>query len=170
MPGSSISGELYAPLVRIEHGSDVKVQVLETGRLVASGAVEISGRLKAGEIVLNDGATFSGRLNIPRTKLRISSGASVQFDSILCEGLIVEGKVTLNTALIAETVFVMNGGRLVAPDDPRRPGRSRPRQLPRSPHRKIHATRAYRRRRALARTRPEHRTRLRTQSRSGLTW
>jgi cytoskeletal protein CcmA (bactofilin family)/DNA-directed RNA polymerase subunit RPC12/RpoP len=115
MPGSNISGELRAPVVRIERGADVKVQVLECDRLLVSGAVEISGRLAAGEIVLNDGATFSGRLNIPKSKLRISSGASVQFDSIECEGLVVEGTVTLGTALVAETVFVMNGGTLLAP-------------------------------------------------------
>jgi cytoskeletal protein CcmA (bactofilin family)/ribosomal protein L40E len=115
MPGSSISGELHAPVVRIEHGSDVKVQVLECDKLLVSGAVEISGRLAAGEIVLNDGATFSGRLNIPKSKLRISQGASVHFDSIRCEGLVVEGQVTLGTALEAETVFVMNGGSLNAP-------------------------------------------------------
>jgi cytoskeletal protein CcmA (bactofilin family)/DNA-directed RNA polymerase subunit RPC12/RpoP len=115
MPGSSISGELHAPDVRIEHGSDVKVQVLECDRLLVSGAVEISGRLAAGEIVLNDGATFSGRLTIPKTKLRISHGATVHFDSIRCEGLVVEGKVTLGTHLEAETVFVMNGGSLQAP-------------------------------------------------------
>ncbi len=115
MAGSAISGELHAPLVRIEHGSDVKVQVLECDRLLVSGAVEISGRLDAGEIVLNDGASFSGRLHIPRTKLRISHGATVQFDSIRCEGLVVEGNVTLGTRLEAETVFVMNGGSLHAP-------------------------------------------------------
>ncbi len=115
LPGSGVSGEMHAPLVRIEQGADVKVQVLECGRLVVSGAVEISGRLAAGEIVLNDGATFSGRLNIPGSKLRISTGASVQFDSITCEGLVVEGRVSLNTALTAETVFVMNGGTLHAP-------------------------------------------------------
>lgn len=115
MPGSSISGELHAPVVRIEHGADVKVQALECERLLVSGAVEISGRLAAGEIVLNDGASFSGRLNIPKTKLRISHGATVQFDSIRCEGLVVEGKVTLGSALEAETVFVMNGGSLQAP-------------------------------------------------------
>jgi cytoskeletal protein CcmA (bactofilin family)/DNA-directed RNA polymerase subunit RPC12/RpoP len=115
MAGSTISGELHAPVVRIEHGSDVKVQVLECDKLLVSGAVEISGRLAAGEIVLNDGATFSGRLTIPRTKLRISQGASVQFDSIRCEGLVVEGKVTLGSSLEAETVFVMNGGSLQAP-------------------------------------------------------
>jgi cytoskeletal protein CcmA (bactofilin family)/ribosomal protein S27E len=115
MPGSSVSGELHAPVVRIEHGADVKVQILECDRLLVSGAVEISGRLTAGEIVLNDGATFSGRLNIPKTKLRISAGASVHFDTIHCEGLVVEGRVTLGTALTAETVFVMNGGTLQAP-------------------------------------------------------
>jgi len=113
--GCSIAGELHAPVVRIEHGSDVKVQVLECDRLIVSGAVEISGRLAAGEIVLNDGATFSGRLNIPRTKLRISHGAAVHFDSIHCEGLVVEGKVTLGSLLEAETVFVMNGGSLQDP-------------------------------------------------------
>jgi cytoskeletal protein CcmA (bactofilin family) len=115
MAGSHISGELHAPVVRIENGADVKVQVLECDRLLVSGAVEITGRLAAGEIVLNDGAKFSGRLTIPKTKLRISPGASVQFDSIRCAGLVVEGKVTLNTALEAETVFVMNGGSLEAP-------------------------------------------------------
>jgi cytoskeletal protein CcmA (bactofilin family) len=115
MAGSSISGELHAPVVRIERGADVKVQVLECDRLLVSGAVEISGRLAAGEIVLNDGATFSGRLNIPKSRLRISTGASVQFDSINCEGLVVEGQVTLGSTLLAETVFVMNGGTLHAP-------------------------------------------------------
>ena len=113
--GSRIFGELYAPTVRIEHGAEVKVQALECDHLLVSGAVEISGRLAAGEIVLNDGASFSGRLNIPRTKLRISHGASVQFDSIRCEGLVVEGKVTLLSAMDAETVSVSNGGSLTAP-------------------------------------------------------
>jgi cytoskeletal protein CcmA (bactofilin family) len=113
--GSNLSGELYAPVVRIDRGADVKVQVIECDRLLVSGAVEISGRLAAGEIVLNDGATFSGQLKIPRSKLRISPGASVQFDSIQCEGLVVEGKVTLGSTLNAETVFVMNGGTLEAP-------------------------------------------------------
>jgi len=115
MAGSHVSGELHAPVVRIENGADVKVQVLECDRVLVSGAVEITGRLAAGEIVLNDGAKFSGRLAIPKTKLRISAGASVQFDSIRCEGLVVEGNVKLNTALEAETVFVMNGGSLEAP-------------------------------------------------------
>jgi cytoskeletal protein CcmA (bactofilin family) len=115
LAGCKISGELHAPSVRIEHGAEVKVQVLECDRLLVSGAVEISGRLAAGEIVLNDGASFSGRLNIPRSKLRISAGASVQFDSIRCEGLVVEGKVKLASNLEAETVFVMNGGTLTAP-------------------------------------------------------
>jgi cytoskeletal protein CcmA (bactofilin family) len=114
LPGSRIFGELHAPSVRIEHGAEVKVQELECDHLLVSGAVEISGRLDAGEIVLNDGASFSGRLNIPRSKLRISQGASVQFDSIRCEGLVVEGTVTLASTLEAETVFVMNGGRLTA--------------------------------------------------------
>jgi cytoskeletal protein CcmA (bactofilin family)/DNA-directed RNA polymerase subunit RPC12/RpoP len=115
MAGASISGELHAPVVRIEHGADARVQVLECDRLLVSGAVEISGRLAAGEIVLNDGATFSGRLNVPQTKLRISHGATVRFDSIHCAGLVVEGDVTLGTRLEAETVFVMNGGSLHAP-------------------------------------------------------
>ena len=115
LAGCSISGELHAPSVRIEHGADVRVQVLECDRLLVSGAVEISGRLAAGEIVLNDGAKFSGRLTIPKTQLRISPGATVQFDSIRCEGLVVEGNVTLGSILEAETVFVMNGGSLSAP-------------------------------------------------------
>ncbi len=115
MPGCSISGELHAPLVRIERGADVKVQDLECDRLLVSGAVEISGALAAGEIVLNDGATFHGRLTIPRSRLRISPGASVQFDSITCEELAVEGTVTLGTALTAQRVAVSSGGSLQAP-------------------------------------------------------
>jgi cytoskeletal protein CcmA (bactofilin family) len=116
MAGCNISGELRAPVVRIERGSTVKVQELECGQLLASGAVEISGRLKAAEIVLRDGAAFSGRLNIPDSKLKVVSGASVQFDSIICKELTVEGQVTLTTALSAERLVVIGGGVLVSPN------------------------------------------------------
>jgi cytoskeletal protein CcmA (bactofilin family) len=84
MPGSSISGELHALVVRIEHGATVKVQELECARLLVSGAVEITGLLTASEITLSDGAVFSGRLHIPESKLTIGAGATVQFDSITC--------------------------------------------------------------------------------------
>jgi cytoskeletal protein CcmA (bactofilin family)/ribosomal protein S27AE len=115
MAGCTLSGELYATLVRIERGSTVTVQDIECDRLLVSGAVGVSGMLKAGEIVLNDGAAFTGRLNIPESKLKVSAGASVHFDSILCAELTVEGRVTLAASLTAERVVVLRGGTLTAP-------------------------------------------------------
>jgi cytoskeletal protein CcmA (bactofilin family)/ribosomal protein S27AE len=113
--GCALSGELRAPVVRIERGSTVTVEEIECDRLLVSGAVGVSGELKAGEIVLNDGAAFTGTLNIPDTKLTVSPGANVQFDSILCAELAVEGHVKLSTLLTTERVVVLNGGTLTAP-------------------------------------------------------
>ena len=115
MPGSSISGELHALVVRIEHGATVKVQELECARLLVSGAVEITGVLTASEITLSDGAVFSGRLHIPESKLTIGAGATVQFDSITCDEITVEGQVTLGTSLAAEKVAVRGAGTLTSP-------------------------------------------------------
>ena len=113
--GCDLSGELRAPLIRIERGAKVHVQDVTCERLAVSGAMEISGTLHAGEIVLHDGAAFSGRLNVPESKLKISAGATVQFDTIICDELTVEGHVKLGTSLIAERVAVLGGGTLTAP-------------------------------------------------------
>jgi cytoskeletal protein CcmA (bactofilin family)/ribosomal protein L40E len=115
MAGCTLSGELHAPVVRIERGSTVTVQEIVCDRLLVSGAVGVSGALNAAEIVLNDGAAFTGRLVIPETKLKISPGATVQFDSIICAELAVEGHVKLGTSLSAERVVVLGGGTLTAP-------------------------------------------------------
>jgi cytoskeletal protein CcmA (bactofilin family)/ribosomal protein S27AE len=115
MAGCTLSGELHAPLVRVERGSMVNVEEIECDRLLVSGAVGVSGTLKAGEIVLNDGAAFTGRLNIPESKLKVTAGATVQFDSILCAELTVEGHVKLGASLTAERVVVLGGGTLTAP-------------------------------------------------------
>jgi len=115
MAGCTISGELHAPVIRIEHGSTVKVQELACDQLQVSGTVEISGALNAGEIILRDGAVFSGRLNIPRCKLKIDAGATVHFDTITCDEFTVGGKVTLGTSLAAEKLVVLSGGSLSSP-------------------------------------------------------
>ena len=115
MAGSNISGELHALVVRIDRGAVVKVQELSCARLLVSGTVEIAGLLTATEIVLNDGAVFSGRLQIPESKLTIAAGATVQFDNITCNEIAVEGKATLGTSLTAEKVVVLGGGTLTAP-------------------------------------------------------
>jgi cytoskeletal protein CcmA (bactofilin family) len=115
MPGSNISGELHALTVRVERGATVKVQELTCARLLVSGAVEISGSLTASEIVLSDGAVFSGRLQIPGSKLKVETGVNAQFDSILCDEITVEGQVKLGTSLAAEKVIVLNGGALTSP-------------------------------------------------------
>jgi cytoskeletal protein CcmA (bactofilin family) len=114
--GSNISGELHALTVRIERGATVKVQELECARLLVSGAVEISGVLTATEIILSDGAVFSGRLHIPESKLKVEAGVSAQFDSITCDEITVEGQVTLGTSLAAEKVAVLSGGVLTSPN------------------------------------------------------
>jgi cytoskeletal protein CcmA (bactofilin family) len=115
MAGSHISGEIKALVVRVERGATVKVQALECARLLVSGEVEISGVLTASEIVLSDGATFSGRLHIPESKLKAEAGVSAQFDSITCNEMVVEGKVTLATSLDAEKTVVLSGGVLTVP-------------------------------------------------------
>jgi cytoskeletal protein CcmA (bactofilin family) len=113
--GSLISGELHALVVRIERGASVKVQELTCARLLVSGAVEISGVLTASEIVLSDGAVFSGRLQIPESKLTVEAGVNAQFDSITCKEITVQGQVKLGTSLSAEKVAVLNGGALTSP-------------------------------------------------------
>jgi len=113
--GSNISGELHALTVRIERGAAVKVQDLTCARLLVSGAVEINGTLTASEIVLSDGAVFSGRLHIPGSKLTVEAGVNAQFDSITCDVITVEGQVKLGTSLAAEKVVVHGGGELTSP-------------------------------------------------------
>jgi cytoskeletal protein CcmA (bactofilin family) len=113
--GANISGELHALTVRIERGAAVKVQELSCARLLVSGVVEITGALTASEIVLSDGAVFTGRLHIPGSKLKVEAGVSAQFDSIICDEITVEGQVSLGTSLAAEKVAVRNGGVLTSP-------------------------------------------------------
>jgi cytoskeletal protein CcmA (bactofilin family) len=113
--GCNISGELHALTIRIERGAVVKVQELSCARLLVSGVVEISGALTASEIVLSDGAAFSGRLQIPESKLKVEAGVNAQFDSISCGEITVEGQVKLGTSLIAEKVAVHSGGVLTSP-------------------------------------------------------
>lgn len=113
--GAQISGELHALVVRIERGAKVTVQTLECARLLVSGEVEISGTLTASEIILSDGATFSGKLQIPEAKLKIESGVSAQFDSISCSEISVEGQVKLSDSLSAEKITVADGGVLTSP-------------------------------------------------------
>ena len=113
--GCNISGELHALVGRIEHGATVKVQELSCARLLVSGVVEISGILTASEIILSDGAVFSGRLHIPESKLTVEAGVSAQFDSITCDEITVGGQVMLGTSLAAERVAVLSGGALTSP-------------------------------------------------------
>jgi cytoskeletal protein CcmA (bactofilin family) len=115
MAGSNISGELHALTVRIERGAAVKVQELSCARLLVSGVVEITGALTASEIVLSDGAVFTGRIDVPGAKLKVEAGVSAQFDSIICDEITVEGQVTLGTSLDAEKVTVHGGGVLTSP-------------------------------------------------------
>jgi cytoskeletal protein CcmA (bactofilin family) len=91
------------------------VQELSCARLLVSGAVEITGTLTASEIVLSDGAVFTGRLHIPGAKLKVEAGVSAQFDSIICDEITVEGRVGLGTSLDAEKVAVHGGGVLTSP-------------------------------------------------------
>lgn len=116
MAGAQVAGELYALTVRIERGATVKVQTLECARLLVSGEVEIAGALTASEIILSDGATFSGRLHIPEAKLNIEAGVSAQFDAIACDEMTVGGQVKLATSLHAEKITVLNGGILNSPN------------------------------------------------------
>jgi cytoskeletal protein CcmA (bactofilin family) len=82
---------------------------------MVSGTVEINGPLTASEIVLSDGAVFSGRLDLPGAKLRVEAGVSAQFDSITCDEMTVEGQVKLGTSLAAERIAVLSGGVLTSP-------------------------------------------------------
>lgn len=113
--GAQISGELHALVVRIERGATVKVQALECARLLVSGTVDISGALTASEIVLSDGATFSGQLHIPDAKLNVEAGVAAQFDSITCNEMTVGGQVKLSSSLFAEKITVLGGGVLSSP-------------------------------------------------------
>jgi cytoskeletal protein CcmA (bactofilin family) len=113
--GAQLSGELHALVVRIERGAKVKVQTLECARLLVSGEVEIAGTLTASEIVLSDGATFSGKLHIPEANLRVETGVGAQFDSITCNELTVDGNVKLTNSLSAEKITVSSGGVLSSP-------------------------------------------------------
>ena len=115
MAGSAISGELHALTVRIERGATVKVEELSCARLLVSGMVEISGTLTATEIVMSDGAVFSGRLHIPESKLTVEAGVNAQFDSMTCSEITVGGQVKLGTSLDAEKVAVLSGGALTSP-------------------------------------------------------
>ncbi len=113
--GGELSGELHSLIVRIERGAKVKVQTLECARLLVSGEVEISGTLTATEIVLSDGATFSGRLNIPEANLRVESGVGAQFDSITCNEITIEGNVKLVHSISAQKISVSGAGSLFSP-------------------------------------------------------
>lgn len=115
MEGGELSGELHSLIVRIERGAKVRVQTLECARLLVSGEVEISGTLTATEIVLSDGATFSGRLNIPEASLRVEGGVGAQFDSITCNEITVEGNVRLVHSLHAQKILVSGTGVLSSP-------------------------------------------------------
>jgi cytoskeletal protein CcmA (bactofilin family) len=64
---------------------------------------------------MKDGAVFSGRLQIPNSKLRVEAGVSADFDTVTCEELTVEGHVKLATTLTTEKLAVLSGGELIAP-------------------------------------------------------
>lgn len=113
--GSQLSGELYAPLIRIERGAKVKVQTIECGTLLVAGEAEISGLLDASEIVLSDGASFTGKLHLPNATLKVGAGAKTHFDTVTCNELVVEGHVELSDTLFAEKVTVTGTGFLTTP-------------------------------------------------------
>ena len=110
--GAQISGELHAPVVRIEPGAKVKVQTIECARLRVAGDLEISGLLEATEILLANGSTFSGRLNNPDAKLQVEAGARIDAESATCAEMIVEGELNLPGSVQAEKVVVMTQGRM----------------------------------------------------------
>ncbi len=112
--GSQLSGELHAPLIRVERGAKVKVQTLECGTLLVGGELEISGLLDASEIVLSSGVHFIGKLQLPDLKLKVEADAKISLDTITCSELVVEGRVELSSALFAEKVTVLAGGFLMA--------------------------------------------------------
>jgi cytoskeletal protein CcmA (bactofilin family)/ribosomal protein L40E len=110
--GAQLSGELHAPVVRIEPGAKVKVQTIECARLRVAGDLEISGVLEATEILLAAGSTFSGRLNNPDAKLQVEAGARIDAESATCAEMIVEGELNLPGTVLAERVLVMAHGRM----------------------------------------------------------
>jgi cytoskeletal protein CcmA (bactofilin family) len=114
LTGAQISGELYAPVVRIERGAKAKVQTIECARLEVGGEVEVSGTLTASEIIFSDGANFTGQLNMPEGKLKIETGVTTQMETITCRELVVEGGVTLGNSLFAEKVAVGKSGILTS--------------------------------------------------------
>jgi cytoskeletal protein CcmA (bactofilin family) len=119
MAGSQVSGELHAPVVRVERGAKAKVQTIECARLEVGGEVEVSGPLNASEIIFGEGATFTGQLNMPDGKLQIEAGAVTQMESITCREIIIDGRVTLGSSLHAEKVVVgrdgiLKSGRIIA--------------------------------------------------------
>jgi len=111
---ATISGELHAPVIRVERGAKVKVQTIDCARLEVSGEVEVSGLLVATEIIFSDGATFVGQLHMPEGKLKVEKGVSTRMESITCRELTVEGRVTLGSSLFAERVVVGSGGVLTS--------------------------------------------------------
>ena len=110
--GAQLSGELHAPVVRVEPGAKVKVQTIECARLRVAGELEISGVLEATEILLASGSTFSGRLNNPDAKLQVEAGARIDAESATCAEMIVEGELNLPGSVFAERVVVMGQGRM----------------------------------------------------------
>jgi cytoskeletal protein CcmA (bactofilin family) len=110
--GAQLSGELHAPVVRVEPGAKVKVQTIECARLRVAGELEISGVLEATEILLAGGSVFSGRLNNPDAKLRVEAGARIDAESASCAEMIVEGELNLPGSVVAEKVVVMAQGRM----------------------------------------------------------
>jgi cytoskeletal protein CcmA (bactofilin family) len=114
LAGSQLSGELYAPVVRIERGAKAKMQTIECARLEVGGEVEVSGTLAASEIIFSDGANFTGELNMPEGKLKIETGVATQMQSITCREISVDGRVILGDSLFAEKIAVGRGGVLVS--------------------------------------------------------
>jgi cytoskeletal protein CcmA (bactofilin family) len=114
LPGAQVSGELHAPVVRVESGAKVKVQAIECARLEVSGEVEVSTMLVASEIIFSDGAKFTGQFHMPDGKFKIETGVTTQMESITCHELIVEGRMTLGNSLFAEKVFVGGEGILTS--------------------------------------------------------
>ena len=110
--GAQLSGELHAPVVRVEPGAKVKVQTIECARLRVAGDLEISGLLEATEILLASGSTFSGRLNNPDAKLQVEAGARIDAESATCAEMIVEGELNLPGSVLAQKVVVMTQGRM----------------------------------------------------------
>jgi cytoskeletal protein CcmA (bactofilin family) len=110
--GAQLSGELHAPVVRIEPGAKVKVQTIECARLRVAGELEISGVLEATEILLAGGSTFSGRLNNPDAKLQVEAGARIDAESATCAEMIVEGELNLPGSVFAERIVIMAQGKM----------------------------------------------------------